>query len=259
MSVVSGVEVTYRPLGRVDCLYWKKKCFLLKNGRFLTSFRDGPILSLTVLLPLISTVVSYITFELKCTPGLVGNKAYLIIWYRLLVVLVWSTFLIAKTTSTKPLLFSFTFLIEDKFNTDQFWRRVSLSGKWPPGEWSFGVLLWAPPTTNHYWSPVLLIFQKSNSVASFLFKSSKLEIWWLENFLVKFYFCSSGAFFSCRGAKLIFWKKNPRSDQNNIEPLFSGFFVIYSPHWFWPWKRKVEKTVLSNGLCWCSCLLVAKS
>ena len=183
MSVVSGVEVTYRPLGRVDCLYWKKKCFLLKNGRFLTSFRDGPILSLTVLLPLISTVVSYITFELKCTPGLVGNKAYLIIWYRLLVVLVWSTFLIAKTTSTKPLLFSFTFLIEDKFNTDQFWRRVSLSGKWPPGEWSFGVLLWAPPTTNHYWSPVLLIFQ--NRIPSLLFCSNHrnwrfddLKIFW---------------------------------------------------------------------------------
>ena len=37
-------------LGKLDRLYSKKKCFQLKNGRFLTCFRGGAILSLTILL-----------------------------------------------------------------------------------------------------------------------------------------------------------------------------------------------------------------
>ena len=50
-SSIAGQEMKARigPLSKLDCLYSKKKCFQLKNGRFLTGFRGGPILSLPLL------------------------------------------------------------------------------------------------------------------------------------------------------------------------------------------------------------------
>ena len=40
---LSGDEGPYRPLGKLECLHSKKKCFLWKNGLFLTSFRGKSI------------------------------------------------------------------------------------------------------------------------------------------------------------------------------------------------------------------------
>ena len=37
------------PLAKVDCLCTKTNCFQLTKGRLLTGFRDGQILSLTLL------------------------------------------------------------------------------------------------------------------------------------------------------------------------------------------------------------------
>ena len=42
-------------LGKLDCLCSKKKCTPLKNGRFFTSFRGGPILSIPLLFLTFST------------------------------------------------------------------------------------------------------------------------------------------------------------------------------------------------------------